>query len=136
MTHAPLFSPSPPFPTRLLPRRVSQSIVCTESTEALLLPSAPADRETRVQAYAQLHLSFQQALAQLEAAGAKLAPGFEDFAELCSIHQVGEKRYGSCYVRVRSESGHNKGETLQQVLHGSQLNARVVFVANAAGGPA
>ncbi|KAL1523240.1 hypothetical protein AB1Y20_018191 [Prymnesium parvum] len=139
-----------------------EQFVCTQHTESVLLPRAVAGRDERRDALADLNLPLKEAVAKLEAAGVVLAPGFEDFAELCSIRQVrlyilshglkpvirhflrqaglghievlanylGFKADGAWEVCFRDNSGagHDKGETLQQVLHGSQLNARVVFV--------
>ena len=143
-----------------------ENLVCSLDTEAVLLSEPPANCDARLEAYAKLALPLKDALAKLEAEGAKLAPGFEDFAELCSIRQVrlfvlshglkpiirhflrqaglghievlandlGFKPDGVWDVCLRdhSETGHDKGESLQQALRGSQLNARVIFVGSAA----
>ena len=65
--------------------------------------AAVSDRDSRQAAYAELRLSLKEATDKLEGAGVPLAPGFEDFAELCSIRQARAGtagRGGMTYARL------------------------------------
>jgi len=78
-----------------------ETLVCKLHTEAVLFGQEGTDLEAasaklarstnrvdRAAGYMQLRLTLQEALKKLEDAGVGLAPGFEDFAEMCSIRQV------------------------------------------------
>lgn len=73
-----------------------EGLIFTVDTDEVLLTREGAEaattatgaREKRAAAYAALRMPLKDGLAKLEAVGGRLAPGFEDFAELCAIRSA------------------------------------------------
>jgi len=68
-----------------------EELVCTIDTERALFPDAEGsvtDRASRQARLESLRLPLKQAMARIEQAGGGLAPGFQDFAEICCMRGV------------------------------------------------